>query len=156
MNYYVIFKMLKKTILVLMLIASFNINAKVCDWTPSKLVGKETSAVVGTGAGAAAIAGVGLKAAGIYSITHATTGVVMLGSSAAGASAAGTVGILASTGGAIGAVGSALISPFLIVPATAVAIGVSAFEGGCYLSNKNARNSIFVFQKINLSWLISG
>jgi hypothetical protein len=133
--------------LVLLLVTNFGIHAEVCDWKPSKLVGKETSAVVGTGAGATAIAGVGLKAAGIYSITHATTGVVMLGSSAAGASAAGTVGILASTGGAIGAVGSALISPFLIVPATAVAIGVGAFEGVCYFSNKNAHNSIFVFPK---------
>ena len=115
---------------------AINANAEVCDWRPSQLVGQKTSTVVGTTAGTTAVAGMGLKAAGIYTLTHATAGLTMLGSTAAGASAAGTAGILAGTGGAIGSIGTALISSFLIVPATAVAIGVGAYEGGCYFAKK--------------------
>lgn len=127
----------KFSVFLFSLVVNLSAMAEVCDWKPSQLAGKGATAIVGTGAGVTAVAGVGLKAAGIYSITHATTGVVMLGSTTAGASAAGTAGILAGTGGVIGAVGTALVSPLVLVPATIVGIGVGAFEGGCYLAKKN-------------------
>ena len=109
--------------------------AGVCDYTPSKLVGSVTTGTFGIGAGTTAATGMGMKAAGIYTITHATTGAVMLGSTASGASAAGTVGIMAGTGGVLGTIGSVLISPFVIIPAAIVAVGVGTYEGGCYLAD---------------------
>lgn len=110
--------------------------AGVCDHVPSKLIGDGITASVATGAGATAVAGVGLKAAGFYTLSHAVTGATMLASTAGGASAAGTVGIMGGTAGALGAVGAVLMSPFVIVPAAAIAVGVAAYEGGCYFSAK--------------------
>lgn len=122
---------------------AINANAEVCDWRPSQHLGKGATATVGAGAGATAAAGIGLKAAGIYAITNATTGAAMLASTTAGASAAGTAGILAGTGGAIGVIGTALISPIVIIPAALVATGVGALEGGCYFVQKrNNENEI--------------
>ncbi len=108
--------------------------AGVCDYRPSELVGGKTTGAVAGGAGATAAAGAGMKAAGIYTITHATTGATMLGSTAAGASAAGTTGIIAGTGGVLGSIGAAIMSPFVLIPAAVVAVGVGAYEGGCYLA----------------------
>lgn len=108
--------------------------AEVCDYRPSSLIGGNASVATGVTTGAAAATGVGLKAAGVYTITHATSGAVMLGSTAAGASAAGTTGIIAGTAGLLGTVGAVLMSPFVIVPAAAVAAGIGIYEGGCYLA----------------------
>lgn len=43
-------------------------------------------------------------------------------------------GIIPGTAGLLGAVGAALMSPFVIVPAAITAFGIGAFEGVCYLS----------------------
>ncbi|MBX9636818.1 MAG: hypothetical protein K2Q45_04640 [Nitrosomonas sp.] len=109
--------------------------ADVCDHRPSQLIGGTTSAVAGS-AGTVAATGVGMKAAGIYTLTNATTGAAMLGSTAAGASAAGTTGIIAGSAGFLGTAGVVLMSPFVIIPATVAAVGIIAYEGGCYLSDK--------------------
>lgn len=112
------------------------VSADVCDYLPSKFIGAAPTGAVTTGAAATAAAGVGLKAAGFYTITHAVTGATMLASTAGGASAAGTVGIMGGTAGAVGTVGAVLMSPFVIIPAAAVAVGVGAYEGGCYFYAK--------------------
>lgn len=108
--------------------------AGVCDYRPSKLIGGGATGAVAGGAGTAAATGAGMQAAGIYAITNATTGATMLGSTAAGASAAGTTGIIAGTGGAIGTAGAVLMSPFVIIPLAITAVGVGAYEGGCYFA----------------------
>lgn len=110
--------------------------ADVCDYRPSQLIGGTSTTVVAGGAGATVATGIGLKAAGIYTLTHATTGAAMLGSTAAGASAAGTTGIIAGSAGFLGTAGAVLLSPFVIIPAAVTAVGVGAYEGGCYLSGK--------------------
>lgn len=107
--------------------------ADFCDYRPSKSV---VSAATGIVAGGTAATGVGMKVAGIYAITNATTGAAMLGSTAAGASAAGTAGIIAGSAGIIGAVGAALLSPFVLIPAAVTAVGAGVYEGGCYLVDK--------------------
>lgn len=111
-------------------------TAGVCEYRPSQLFGNTTTAVAAGGAGAAAAAGVGLKAAGFYALTHSVTGAAMLGSTAAGASAAGTAGIIAGSAGFLGTVGAVILSPLVIIPAAVTALGVGAYEGGCYLSEK--------------------
>lgn len=105
-----------------------------CDHVPSKLFGKATTSSVATGTGAVAAAGIGMQAAGLYSITNAATGAAMLGSTAAGTSAAGTVGILSGTAGVVGTVGAALLSPFVLIPAAVVTVGVAGYEGLCYFA----------------------
>ena len=107
--------------------------AAVCDYRPSKIIGGGASSAVAGGTGAAATTGIGLKAAGVYTLTHATTGAAMLGSTAAGASAAGTTGIIAGSAGFLGTAGAVLMSPFVIIPAAVTAVGIGAYEGGCYL-----------------------
>lgn len=111
--------------------------AGVCDYRPSQLIGGAATGAVGGTAGTAAATGIGLKAAGIYTLTHATTGAAMLGSTAAGASAAGTTGIIAGSAGFLGTAGAVLMSPFVIIPAAVTAVGVGAYEGGCYLYDKS-------------------
>jgi len=107
-------------------------QAKVCDYTPSNLVGK-TAATIGTAiAGSSAAAGVGMQAAGYYTLVHAGSGLTMLGSTAAGASAAGTVGIIAGTGGVVGTLGAIAMAPVTIIVGGITIIGVGAFEGVCY------------------------
>lgn len=131
---------MKKTFCVALVVigASSSAFADFCDYTPSKIIGGKkgaaVSSAVATGATATAIAGAGLKAAGFYILPHAVTGATMLGSTAGGASAAGTVGIMGGTAGAIGTVSGALMSPVVIIPAAVVATGITAYEGGCYLS----------------------
>lgn len=110
--------------------------AGVCDHRPSKVIGKVGTGVAAGGTGTVAAAGLGMKAAGFYTITHATSGAVMLGSTAAGASAAGTTGIIAGTAGFLGTAGAVLMSPFVIIPAAVTAVGVGAYEGGCYLADE--------------------
>lgn len=110
--------------------------ADVCDYRPSQLIGGATTGAVAGSTGAAAATGIGLQAAGIYTLTNATTGAAMLGSTAAGASAAGTTGIIAGSAGFLGTAGAVLMSPFVIIPAAITAVGVGAYEGGCYLSGK--------------------
>ena len=126
---------MKKSVLMIIvaLMVSQSTIADVCDYTPSNFLGGKGSAAVGGAALATATAGVGMKSAGLYAITH-TAGATMLGSTAIGVSAAGTTGIIAGTGGVLGSIGAALISPFVIIPATVVAVGVGAYEGGCYLA----------------------
>ncbi len=108
--------------------------AGVCDYRPSKIIGGVATGGVAGASSAAAATGIGLKAVGLYTITHATTGAAMLGSTAAGASAAGTAGIIAGTSGVLGTVGAVLMSPIVIIPAAVTAVGIGAYEGGCYLS----------------------
>jgi len=110
--------------------------ADVCDYAPSKFVGNASATAAGAGAAATAASGIGIKAAGLYAIQNAVTGAWMLGSTAAGASAAGTTGILAGTAGAIGTIGAVLISTPVIVAGAAIAVGLGAYEGGCYLATK--------------------
>ena len=110
--------------------------ADVCEYRPSQLIGRGTTGAVASGAGVVAASGIGMKAVGIYALTHATTGAAMLGSTAAGASAAGTVGIMTGTAGFFGTAGAVLLSPFVIIPAAVTAVGIGAYEGGCYLSGK--------------------
>lgn len=105
--------------------------AGVCDYRLSQLIGGTSTSVVAGGAGATAATGIGLKAAGIYTLTHSTTGAAMLGSTAAG-----TTGIIAGSAGFLGTAGAMLLSPFVIIPAAVTALGVGAYEGGCYLSGK--------------------
>ena len=109
-------------------------HANMCDYRPSAGLGAATSAAVTTGSGAIAAAGGAMKASGLYSITH-SSGIVMLGSTAPGSSAAGTVGIIAGSGGALGTIGGALLSPFVLIPAAAVAAGLASFEVGCRMAD---------------------
>ena len=108
---------------------------EVCDYTPTKLLGNKATTTAGVGAAAAAATGVGMKAVGLYAIQNAVTGAWMLGSTAAGASAAGTTGIIAGTAGARGTAGAVIMSAPVIIGGAVVAVGVGAFEGGCYLAN---------------------
>ncbi|MDP1549630.1 MAG: hypothetical protein Q8L97_05665 [Nitrosomonas sp.] len=129
---------MKKTFISL-LVSGFLVQsavAGVCDYRPSRIIGDVSTGVVAGGTGAAAATGIGMKAAGLYTITHATTGAVMLGSTAAGASAAGTTGIIAGSAGFLGTAGAVLMSPLVIIPAAVTTIGVGAYEGVCYLSDK--------------------
>lgn len=117
--------------------ASMSVKAAaLCDYSPSKLIGETATAATAGGAAGAAVAGVGMKAAGLYAMQHAVTGAWMLGSTAAGASAAGTAGILGGTAGVVGTIGAVLLSTPVIVGAGVVAVGVGAYEGGCYLAKK--------------------
>ena len=120
---------MKKIILLLFVFATTVISqsaiAEVCDYRPSKVVG----------AGVTAVIGAGMKAAGVYVFPHAA-GATMLGSTAAGASAAGTIGIIAGTGGVVGTTGAFIISPIVIGTAAIAAVGVAAWEGGCYLADE--------------------
>lgn len=128
-----------KKIFISLLVSGFVVQsafASVCDHRPSKIIGGTSTGVVAGGTGVAAATGIGMKAAGLYAITHATTGAAMLGSTAAGASAAGTTGIIAGSAGFFGAAGAVLMSPLFIIPAAVTAVGVGAYEGGCYLSDK--------------------
>lgn len=130
---------MKKIILFSLFISVFFIQsavAGVCDHRPSKIIGGGATGAVSGGTAAVAVGGIGMKTAGLYAITHATTGAAMLGSTAAGASAAGTAGIIAGSAGVIGTVGAALLSPFVIIPAAITAVGIGAYEGGCYWSGK--------------------
>lgn len=117
-------------------LCSQSATAGVCDYRPSKIIGGGSTSALAGGSGGAAATGIGMKAAGIYTLTHATTGATMLGSTATGTSAAGTIGIIAGTGNAIGSIGAMLMSPFVIIPAAIVAIGIGTYEGSCYLSEK--------------------
>lgn len=114
---------------------------EACDYTPSQLIGGEATIAVEGAAVATAATGVGLKAAGIYAITHATSGAAMLGSTAAGASAAGTTGIIAGTAGFLGTAGAVLMSPFVIISAAVVAVGVGAYEGVCYFASDSSEEA---------------
>lgn len=128
-----------KKIAILLLASGFAIQsvvAGVCDHRPSKIIGGSTTGAVAGGTGAVAATGIGMKVAGLYALTHATTGAAMLGSTAVGASAAGTTGIIAGSAGILGTAGAMLMSPFVIIPAAATAVGISAYEGSCYLSDK--------------------
>lgn len=113
--------------------ASASADAKVCDYRPSKVVGKAGSAASAAVGGGAAAAGLGLKAAGYYTLVHAGSGLTMLGSTAAGGSAAGTVGIIAGTAGAIGTtIAGILMAPVTLVVGAVTFGGVAAYEGVCY------------------------
>lgn len=130
---------MKKVVLISVLVSVFSVQsamAGVCDHRPSKIIGGGATGAVSGGTAAVAAGGIGMKAAGLYAITHATTGAAMLGSTAAGASAAGTAGIIAGSAGVIGTVGAVLLSPFVIIPAAVTAVGIGAYEGGCYWSDK--------------------
>jgi hypothetical protein len=107
--------------------------AEVCDYRPSRLLGESGAMAAEAATTGAAVAGGGMKAAGFYTMTHAATGSTMLASTLPGASAAGTVGIIGGTGGGTGAAAGIAMSPYLWVPAAALAIGGLAFEGGCWL-----------------------
>lgn len=122
--------------LLLLSVAAQTATAGVCDYRPSQLIGGISTGVVAGGTGVAAASGIGMKAAGLYTLTHATTGAAMLGSTAAGASAAGTTGIIAGTAGFLGTAGAVLMSPLVIIPAAVTAVGIGAYEGGCYLKQK--------------------
>ena len=118
-----------------------SVSAKeVCDYTPTKLMGKTAATSAGVGAAATAATGIGMKVAGIYAIHNAVTGAWMLGSAAAGASAAGTTGIIAGTAGAIGTVGAVVLSAPVIVAGAVVAVGIGAYEGGCYFAEKSSKS----------------
>ena len=121
----------------LMAIASLSVQAAdVCDYTPSNLVGVTAAKSTGVGAAGTAATGIGMKAVRLYANKNPVTGAWMLGSTAVGASAAGTSGILAGTAGAMGTVGAVLMSTPVIIAGTVVAIGVGAYEGGCYLAHR--------------------
>lgn len=111
-------------------------HADFCSYRPSQLLGGNATTAVGVGAAGAATAGAAAQIAGYYTLTHAVTGATMLGSTAAGTSAAGTVGIVAGTGAGIGAAVGALMSPFVIVGGIVIAVGVGAYEGGCYFQDE--------------------
>lgn len=108
--------------------------ADICDYKPSALIGGAGTAAVTAATGAASGAAAAGKAAGIYTLVHAGSGATMLGSTAGGASAAGTVGIMGGTAGAGAAVVGVLMNPLVWIPAAVTAVGVVAFEGGCYLA----------------------
>lgn len=110
--------------------------ADFCSYRPSQWVGGRGAAAVGAGAAGAATAGAAAQVAGYYTLTHAVTGATMLGSTAAGSSAAGTVGIIAGTGAGIGTAVGALMSPFVIIGGVVIAVGVGAYEGGCYFQDE--------------------
>lgn len=108
--------------------------AGICNYKPSKLLGSAATATAAAVSGSVAGAGGAGTAAGLYTITHATSGAVMLGSTAGGTSAAGTVGIMGGTAGSGAAVMGVVLNPFVWIPAAVTAVGIGAFEGGCYLA----------------------
>ncbi|MCX7645660.1 MAG: hypothetical protein N2Z62_10250 [Rhodobacteraceae bacterium] len=118
-----------------LMIAATAASAGLCDYRPSNLIGTGGAAAVAAGSGAVAGARAAATAAGLYTFTHAGSGAVMLGSTAGGASAAGTVGIMGGTAGAGAAVMSVVLNPLVWVPAAVTAVGLGAFEGGCYLAD---------------------
>jgi hypothetical protein len=107
-------------------------HADVCDYTPSNLVGKTTTAVGTALAGGSAAVGAGMQVMGYYTLVHAGSGLTMLGSTALGSSAAGTLGILAGTGGTIGTIGAIVMAPMTLVIGGVAIVGVGSFEGLCY------------------------
>lgn len=110
--------------------------AEFCDYRPSQLIGDSGAGAVGTAGAATAVAGTAAQAAGFYTLTHAVTGATMLASTAGGVSAAGTVGIMGGTAGAVGTVGAVLMAPVTIVAGVVTAVGVAAYEGGCYFTDE--------------------
>lgn len=132
---------MRRKIIALLVIGMFSqaAMASVCDYRPSELIGGGKTVAVASGTGAVAATGIGMNLAGLYTIVHATTGAAMIGSTAAGASAAGTAGIIAGTGGVIGTVGAVLLSPLVIIPAAATAVGIGVYEGGCYFSKNEVK-----------------
>lgn len=119
--------------LVLTILSVELVQAEVCDYTPSNLVGDLGSATLAGGAGATAGAGFIANAAGLYTFTHAVTGATMVGSTLAGTSAAGTVGIIGGTAGTLFAAAVAVVTaPAVAIGAGIVAGGTVLFEGACY------------------------
>lgn len=110
--------------------------ADFCDYRPSQLIGDSGAGAVGTVGAATAVAGTAAKAAGFYTLTHAATGATMLASTAGGASAAGTVGIMGGTAAGVGTVGAFLMAPVTIIVGAVTAVGVAAYEGGCYFTDE--------------------
>lgn len=110
--------------------------ADFCDYRPSQLIGDSGAGAVGTAGAATAVAGTAAKAAGFYTLTHAATGATMLASTAGGASAAGTVGIMGGTAAGLGTVGAVLMAPVTIIAGAVTAVGVAAYEGGCYFTDE--------------------
>ena len=106
----------------------------VCDYLPSKYIGKSLSSAASVSTGAIATIGSWMNTAGFYTLTHSTSGLVMLGSTSVGTTAAGTTGIIAGTAGTIGTASAAMMSPFLIIPTAIAAVSIAAYEGGCYLT----------------------
>jgi hypothetical protein len=110
--------------------------ADFCDYRPSQLIGDSGAGAVGTAGAATAVAGTAAKAAGFYTLTHAATGATMLASTAGGVSAASTVGIMGGTAAGIGTVGAILMAPVTIIAGAVTAVGVAAYEGGCYFTDE--------------------
>ncbi|MBL9054990.1 MAG: hypothetical protein JNJ84_01805 [Rhodobacteraceae bacterium] len=116
-------------------VTASSVEAGVCDYRPSEMIGSAASAALGTAASSFAVAGATANAVGVYTLVHATSGLTMVGGTWAGASAAGTAGIIAGTGGAIGATVAVVTAPATITAAAVGAIAVGSFEGVCYFSD---------------------
>ena len=121
---------------VLFTVLATSVDAGVCDYRLSSLIGPSNATGAIGSAVAVASSNVAMQVSGIYLITNATTGAAMLGSTAAGASAAGTVGILAGSGAGAGAILGAISAPVTVIVAAAASIVGLGVEGGCYLSDE--------------------
>jgi hypothetical protein len=116
-------------------IMAASVEAGVCDYRPSEMIGAAASAALGTAASTVAVTGATANAVGVYTLVHATSGLTMVGGTWAGASAAGTAGIIAGTGGAIGTVVAVVTAPATITAAAIGGIVIGSFEGVCYFSD---------------------
>lgn len=112
------------------------VQAEVCDYRPSQLVGGGGATAIGSTGAATAGLGLAIKGAGFYTLTHATAATTMVGSTLAGASGAGTVGIIAGTGGVIGTVTAVVTAPVTITVGAITAAGIAIYEGSCYFSDE--------------------
>ena len=109
--------------------------ADICDYRPSKLIGKAATAVVEGAAIVAAGTGPALEEIGYYSIAHAPDGAAMIASTLAGDSAAGTVGIIEGSGGFFAEALAFFSNPVTITVGAVVAVGIVAFEGACWIAD---------------------
>ena len=105
--------------------------AEVCDYRPSRVLGKAESTAVITGTTVVTTTSGAASALGVYTLVHASSGLTMLGSTMAGASGAGTIGIIGGTGGAIGGTVAIIMNPFVWVPAAIIGVGGGGFEAAC-------------------------
>ena len=94
-----------------------------CDWKPSRLASKASTAVAETAASRA-------KSAGQYVLMHPGSGVALAGQVATGT---GTAGALVSGTGAIaGGVVNFLMAPVTLVAGAVTFAGVATYEGVCW------------------------
>lgn len=105
-------------------LAASSASAALCDYKPSRLLGRMAPTLAEGTANTA-------NAVGHYTLVHAKSGLTMLGTSAASGSAAGLVS------GASGFLASAIAvvtAPATIIAGSVTAVALGGYEGACYFA----------------------